>query len=457
MKMIRRMGHNSLLQYYICNKSVQLTFSGIYCLVSITIFDFFSFLVRDDGDDGGLIFNFKKDSSTEAVRYDSLSPGESIWLLNLLISYEVSNCRSRRAEFQDSILLLDEPDANLHPSFIPIFFDTIKKYVNDYGVQVIMTTHNPETISLIPNDECLFCMERDEITKEVYIRSAGNKTRCIQLLTSNIVYINKPFRMVFVETGIDKMYFECINSYLIKHNSRLDAKQLIFVYLLGKPDKGNSITKNSSKPCNVRKLISILTESYNDTTSLENFSFGIVKRSDTDVVAMQNIQQLGRCSIENYVLDPINVLYYIVSNDAIIKEIPDITNVPEWDGLATKCRSKSIYLMLHEPDAVQIFQSIINLMAELLSKYLEPKENDIDVWIGNTIITLKYPDYFIKKNGLMLETAYTKLHKDLNFKNILKFIIAKKDAIIPKDLIQIFEYLHSSIPENRLQGSLTTS
>jgi hypothetical protein len=98
-------------------------------------------------------------------------------------------------------------------------------------------------------------------------------------------------------------------------------------------------------------------------------------------------------------------------------------------------------------------------MHELLSKYLEPKENDIDidVWIGNTAITLKYPDYFIKKDGSVLKTAYTKLHKELNLKNILKFIIAKEDAIIPKDLMEIFEYLHSSIPENRLQGSLTTS
>jgi hypothetical protein len=395
-----------------------------------------------------LVLNFKNDKTIEPTSYSFLSPGETIWLLNLLITYEISNFPSRRDEFQGSVLLLDEPDAHLHPSLVKIFFDTVTKYVNNYGVQVIMTTHNPETVYLVPDVKCLFYMERDDKTKEVCIKPAKNKTHCAQLLTSNIIYVNESFRMVFVETDNDKVYFECINSYLIKHSFLINIQQLIFVCLPVKTHKKTSIAKEA-KLFNVRELISILTESYNDKTSLENFAYGIVKCRHAQEILPQNIQQLERCGIENYILDPINVFYYIISNEMITKEIPDITHVLRWNELATKCRLKSIHQMLSEPDNISTLQSIIDFMDQFLSKIIGPKEDDIDVQISKTPIILKYPEYFIKKDRSTLETAYTKLHSQLNLENILKFIIDKKDAIIPKDLVEIFEYLHSPIPENR--------
>ncbi len=114
--------------------------------------------------------------------------------------------------------------------------------------------------------------------------------------------------------------------------------------------------------------------------------------------------------------------------------------------------------MLSEPDETSTLQSIINFVDELLSKIIGPKKENIDVQISKTTIILKYPEYFIKKKDrLTLETAYTKLHSQLNLENILEFIIDKKDAIIPKDLLEIFEYLHSTIPENRSQILSTTS
>jgi hypothetical protein len=126
-----------------------------------------------------------------------------------------------------------------------------------------------------------------------------------------------------------------------------------------------------------------------------------------------------------------------------------------WNELVTKCRLKSIHQMLSELDETSALQSIINFMDELLSKIVGPKKEDIDVQISKTPIILKYPEYFIKKDRST--SAYTKLHSQLNLENILEFIIDKKDAIIPKDLLEIFEYLHSPIPENRSQILSTTS
>lgn len=45
-----------------------------------------------------------------------------------------------------SILLLDEPDAHLHPRLVNILAETISVLVRDLNVRVIMTTHNPQML-----------------------------------------------------------------------------------------------------------------------------------------------------------------------------------------------------------------------------------------------------------------------------------------------------------------------
>ena len=50
------------------------------------------------------------------------------------------------------IVLLDEPDAHMHPRLIKKFIDLILfSDVFDYlNIQLIMTTHNPLTLSFVP-------------------------------------------------------------------------------------------------------------------------------------------------------------------------------------------------------------------------------------------------------------------------------------------------------------------
>ena len=68
------------------------------------------------------------------------------------------------------VLLLDEPDAHLHPKAVSQVIETIKELAR-IGIQCIVTTHNPITVSLIDNDN-LFLMVEDEKCSNV---SSGKK------------------------------------------------------------------------------------------------------------------------------------------------------------------------------------------------------------------------------------------------------------------------------------------
>lgn len=54
------------------------------------------------------------------------------------------------------IIILDEYDAPLNPSLIKAFFTVLKDFFIDNGVQVIIATHSPATLSLAPNYACFY-------------------------------------------------------------------------------------------------------------------------------------------------------------------------------------------------------------------------------------------------------------------------------------------------------------
>jgi ABC-type ATPase involved in cell division len=75
-----------------------------------------------------------------------LSSGEKVLLQLVLWLYTAG-----KVGHFPKLLLLDEPDAHLHPSMTTQFLDVISEVlVNRYGVRVIMTTHSPSTVALAP-------------------------------------------------------------------------------------------------------------------------------------------------------------------------------------------------------------------------------------------------------------------------------------------------------------------
>lgn len=54
--------------------------------------------------------------------------------------------------FRPVLLLVDEPDAHLHPTAQEHLVTTLSRAARDFGTQVILTTHSPSVVRALPND-----------------------------------------------------------------------------------------------------------------------------------------------------------------------------------------------------------------------------------------------------------------------------------------------------------------
>lgn len=160
------------------------------------------------------------------IPYSYLSPGEQTELLTLLWLFEQNKIKRNQ---NGTILLFDEPDAHLHPGLVKEVLESIFKLIRDHHVQVIMTTHSPTTVSLVPS-ECIYVMSGDKASKNIEIQQAKNKKQAIQLLTSDFVYVNEPFRMVFVEAHGDVLFYNHVKKNLVNIYNMTDiSSQILFI------------------------------------------------------------------------------------------------------------------------------------------------------------------------------------------------------------------------------------
>lgn len=102
----------------------------------------------------------------EIVDYNSLSSGEQAIVQFVIWSYG-QDFRGNRL----NTMVLDEPDAHLHPSMckmmVEIFSEmSAKKEVGGGGIRIIITTHSPSTVAFTPEGS-LFVMQREADNKRV--------------------------------------------------------------------------------------------------------------------------------------------------------------------------------------------------------------------------------------------------------------------------------------------------
>mgnify|MGYP006183719209 CR=1 FL=1 len=116
------------------------------------------------------------------------------------------------------LLLLDEPDAHLHPSMSQQFLNVIKNVLVDkFDVQIIMTTHSPSTVILAPNDS-IYEMSR----VEPRIRRCVSKNHAVSLLTSGLVYVGEGTKYFLVEDNDDVAFYSFVYNQLTTDN-QIDA------------------------------------------------------------------------------------------------------------------------------------------------------------------------------------------------------------------------------------------
>lgn len=179
-------------------------------------FDYFDMLnpFPHDGKFNGEI-RFKGKGGEE-VDYNSLSSGEQAIVQFVIWSYG-QDFRGNRL----NTMVLDEPDAHLHPSMckmmVEIFSEmSAKKDVGGGGIRIIITTHSPSTVAFTPEGS-LFVMQREADNKRVIIPTTTENA--VEILSDGIFTFSRAMsnftllssspkqNLVFVEGKTDVKHF----------------------------------------------------------------------------------------------------------------------------------------------------------------------------------------------------------------------------------------------------------
>ncbi len=223
------------------------------------------------------------DKTTDTnISVNDLSSGEKV-----LMSLALAIYNTQESDGRPDLLLLDEPDAPLHPEFSKLLIETLMDtLVKKAGVKVVMTTHSPSTVAMAP-DSCVF-----EVNRSTKIPELVGNAQATQNLTSGIDFLRVSFekrRQVFVESKYDAQYFSQL--YNILHRRRNFKFEPVFL----EPHSG------TSNCTDVIQIVNRLRSSGSD------LAFGIIDFDSTNT-STDSIFVLGegaRYAIENYLLDPI--------------------------------------------------------------------------------------------------------------------------------------------------------
>lgn len=355
------------------------------------------------------------------INFSDLSSGEKV-LMSLALALYNSNFDIQFPK----ILLMDEPDASLHPSMSKKFLDVINEvFVIEKGVKVIITTHSPSTVALAPEESIFIAQKEKNRVKK------ASKDFALNILTSglpslSIHYENR--RQIFVESENDVKFYEGLYQKLRPFLQ--NEISLSFI------SSGESRTdKNGMKISNcdqVKNISRTLRKAGN------NLVWGIIdwdKKNESTENFLKVLGFKSRYSIESYIFDPILLTALLLREKIILRE--DI-------GL----NDNQNYTDFKQLSDVQL-QRISDFLIDSISKEFnrENEEYRECEFINKKKIII--PIWYLETNGHNLEEIILKVFPQLNNlkrgrEEMLKMEIIDKviddiPDLISKDFLELFK------------------
>ena len=423
-------------------------------------------------------FTFKNKKSGVKIPLLFMTSGELVLLLVLLLRFQ-------ETENKKILLMLDEPDAFLNPSCVNDFLDGLFYLVEEKQIQIIMITHNSTTVGLVAkkmksvgnkNALVLVKEENGKIIAKQQKKDSNQEDFCTEVfheLNSDLICVDLPYKIVFVEGKDSRMY----NLYY-KHSHISKNVQLIF-RPSGQTDESNrkgviEVVTKATEPLTQNSI------STRDETKLSNLIFGIVDKdfySDND---SENLYILKRNCKENYLFDPIHMYFFAPSKFSIKQEYKKYTKISD---ILNENNSNDIFQNIIE----EFFKQVVKEIPETIEKAIEHVNNEInkitrprtakiqkqnnyhqdkikilgEIKKGLTKETTECEYYIFKYNNLNEMTKETRTIRypsvlyDLSGKDLLalynktfkqnlneELILKKLDSIgvfIPKDIEDIFD------------------
>lgn len=141
-----------------------------------------------------------KGKQGEIIDYNALSSGEQMIVKFIILSLG-RNIAGRRI----NTLILDEPDAHLHPTMSKMMVEILNelsqpKEAGGGGIRVIITTHSPSTVAFAPEGS-LFIIEKDNEHKKIRETSAPE---AVNILSDGILTYDKAVKQFSLAMNSDK-------------------------------------------------------------------------------------------------------------------------------------------------------------------------------------------------------------------------------------------------------------
>ena len=369
------------------------------------------FEINDPSENGfrdGFQLKLSNNFTNENVDFNDLSSGEKVLLSLVFYLYN-----SQEKNIFPKILLLDEPDAHLHPSMSQQFLNVIKNVLVDkFGVQVIMTTHSPSTVILAPI-ESIFEMSR----AEPRIRKSTSKNNSVSLLTSGLIYVGEGTKYFLVEDNDDVTFYSFVYNQLTTEKHINADIPLVFIPASTKDKSGGKDAVLNW----VEKL---------QSSGLENIVQGLID-ADYGNETSNGVYKINRYSIENYLIDPI-----IVYGALLDKEKND-----KIDGIKLELGEEYKLKLMSNAELQKIADLIITSVETELPKYFTDFDNRIETervevnFINGT--TLLYPKWLLNRRGkTILNEVYNEKFKSTNVNFSTLFKALKKINMFPMDLVE---------------------
>jgi len=354
--------------------------------------------------------------SNRKVSFKDMSSGEKV-ILSLVFAMYNSQSQVR---FPD-LILMDEPDASLHPSMIKHFLNVIKNvFVKEKNIKVIITTHSPTTIALA-DEENIFVVKSPDATIEKTSKDAALKVLTEGVPSFSVNYENR--RQIFVESPYDVEYYEKL--YAI-YGSLLESEISLHFIASGDVQKDKfGIAKNS---CDIVIDITTLMRDGGN-----KFVWGIIdfdnKNESTEFVKV--LGEGNRYSTENYFLDPLLIAILL-----LIEGFEMHVNLGFVDGES--------YINVPSFDSTRL-QTLVDYV---LDKVKQNIAHESDVLIDCELLNgkiIKLPSWFLYSQGHDLEAAIKKAFPGLNKYRgerdlkmaVLNKVIAIFKGLASKDLLNI--------------------
>ncbi|MES2573947.1 MAG: ATP-binding protein [Bacteroidota bacterium] len=339
--------------------------------------------------DSNFVFKLKDRTQGFEISSMDLSTGEKVLMSLALAIYNTGGDMGK-----PDLLLLDEPDAGLHPSMSKKMVDVLNKnIVIGNNIPTIISTHSPTTI-----------IASEGISIYQMIRGNNSPTKiatqeAVEILSFGVPFLkisNDRRRQVFVESKYDVNYYELLTNIF----SRFETLHCEPIFLPARTSNGSNCT-------DVIEIVNSLTSNGNDQV------YGIIDW-DTTNRSQNKVLVLGeddRYSIENYLLDPLLMGILLIRERKFEFSYFGITSLNKYSELDK----------LNTNDAQLIIDKILSDVGLFSENFKQTQI--INGW------TLNVTNEFVLLQGHSLENLYKTTYPFLNAyhrENQLKIEVIEK-------------------------------